>query len=190
MAQSKRATEQTKLDRISVEPDSVTGLATASIDESQQRARFQALYSSLTPAQRRGLDAIIASETLGGTIDELIDRHVFAHSTYYGSKGWYHQPKFNEALYLARVLHFDARMKGAVHKARETIVMAAPRAAGVLVAGLGGKDSLRAAESILNRADKSTADQARAAVVITGEDIAEAAREVADFEQRLDQGVA
>ena len=157
------------------------------------RARLSAALALLTMKQRGAIDAIIAAEMTGQSIDSLIAAKAFSHKTYYGAGGWYHNEQFQTALKQAREVSFDARLSAAVRRARETIVLAAPDAAARLVAMLEIEDkpeiALRASESILNRADRSVADRSGgAAAIVTGDDIAGALAELDEWKQARGQG--
>ena len=140
----------------------------------------------LTPQMRTGITRIIEADLCGWTLDSLLESgpgQMCAHSTYYGPHGWSHKPDFVECLRLARELSFDDRLRAATRRARERIVMAAPDAADKLVTAMGNEDigiALRAAESVLNRTSKATADQSpiNAVVTVTADDLA-AARDAA-----------
>lgn len=126
---------------------------------------------------------------------------ICSHTAYYKKGGWNDNAAWREALDIARGLSFDDRLRGAVKRARESIVLASPDAARVLVGMLATNEDgslkndpalvLRAAESILNRADRSTADRSGGMTVnVSGDDIAQARDDAAQWERERfrDQG--
>lgn len=164
----------------------------------EPRLRLAALQNRLTAQQRSGLLRIVEADLCGLSLDSLLEsgpRQMCAHTTYYGAGGWSHNPDFVEALRCAREIDFDSRLKAFAQRARERIFAAAPDAAGVLVAMIAmdvdGKTvydpqiALRASCEVLNRTDKTTANQApvTAVVTVTADEMAAARDEAAKWEK-------
>lgn len=180
---------------------------TESVPDREARQRLRVLLAQLTPKQRAAVDRVIAAEIAGESLASLLtgENAICSHTAYYKKGGWNDNAAWREALDIARGLSFDDRLQGAVRRAREAIVLASPEAARTLVAMLAtvktedGSETLkhdpalvlRAAESILNRADRSTADRSGTMTVnISGDDIAQARDDAAQWERERfrDQG--
>ena len=169
-------------------PEAVQGkLTNSALADHEARARLHAALNRLTAKQRAGVQRIVAAEMTGESIESLLtgEGAMCSHTTYYGAGGWSHNADFVEALRLAREINFDVRLAASVRRARELIVTSSPQAAEKLVTFLQHEDaavSMRAALSILDRADRSTAVQAAVGVTISADDMAAAREEVRRWE--------
>lgn len=168
---------------------------TETVPDREARQRLRVLLAQLTPKQRAAVDRVIEAEIAGVPLASLLggENGICSHTAYYKKGGWNDNAAWREALDIARGLSFDDRLRGAVKRARETIVLASPDAARALVGMLATNEdgslkhepalALRAAESILNRADRSTADRSGGMTVnVSGDDIAQARDEAAQWE--------